>query len=243
MPIPATNQRAAANRRLLRDDVYERLLAAIVDTTLEPGERLRDEELASWLGVSRTPIREAISRLVDIGLIEMEPNRFTRVAPLDRKRFCDTQKVIGTLSRLAAKLAVPKMTKPLQQRIVDLLHHAREIDRFERRGLILDSTVKAFLLIVEAAENMPLLRSVKDSLPDLHRVLLLASPYVDTNRVNTFLNEFADAVSEGDGTALGNVLEQQCEDFAEELWDATTLWSRAATTVWTGSAWQPKQPQ
>ena len=50
-------------RSLLRDDVFARLRDAIVDGTFAPGEQLRDLELADWLGVSRTPVREALLRL------------------------------------------------------------------------------------------------------------------------------------------------------------------------------------
>lgn len=56
------------------------MLAAIQDGTLEPGERLNDEQLTAWLGVSRTPVREAIARLESEGLVEMAANRFTRIA-------------------------------------------------------------------------------------------------------------------------------------------------------------------
>jgi len=55
MPIPAG---APLSRSLLRDDVYVRLRDAIVDGTFTPGEQLRDGDLAQWLGVSRTPVRE-----------------------------------------------------------------------------------------------------------------------------------------------------------------------------------------
>lgn len=61
MPIPTKT--APYTRSLLRDGVYVQLRDAIVDGTLEPGEQLRDGELAGWLGVSRTPVREALLRL------------------------------------------------------------------------------------------------------------------------------------------------------------------------------------
>lgn len=47
---------------------------------LEPGERLSDPDLTKWLGMSRTPIREALSRLAEQGLVEIEANKLTRVA-------------------------------------------------------------------------------------------------------------------------------------------------------------------
>src|SRR5918995_4693948 len=69
MPIPAVDSPSLA-RSLLRDDVYARLRDAIVDGTLLPGERLRDLDLAAWLGVSRTPVREALLRLGQAGLVQ-----------------------------------------------------------------------------------------------------------------------------------------------------------------------------
>ena len=60
--------------------MYQELLSAIYDGRLEPGQRLNDIALADELGISRTPVREAIQKLRAIGVVESEPNRFTRVA-------------------------------------------------------------------------------------------------------------------------------------------------------------------
>ncbi|WP_433952934.1 GntR family transcriptional regulator [Curtobacterium flaccumfaciens] len=81
MPVPKSPT-SQGPRRLLRDVVYEQMLESIENGTLESGERLNDEELTSWLGVSRTPVREAIARLESEGLVEMAANRYTRVASL-----------------------------------------------------------------------------------------------------------------------------------------------------------------
>ncbi len=66
MPIPVATPDSSP-RRLLRDVVLKQLQGAILDGTLEPGERLTDDELVAWLGVSRTPIREALLRLRSLG--------------------------------------------------------------------------------------------------------------------------------------------------------------------------------
>ncbi|RUQ09441.1 GntR family transcriptional regulator [Curtobacterium sp. HSID17257] len=81
MPVPKPAI-TASPRALLRDVVYAKMLDAIQDGTLEPGERLNDDQLTAWLGVSRTPVREAIARLESEGLVEMAANRYTRVAGL-----------------------------------------------------------------------------------------------------------------------------------------------------------------
>ncbi len=72
---------------ILSDEVYARIGAAIVDGRFPPGHRLRDVELAGQLGVSRTPVREALQRLERFGLVEIAVGRYTRVtAPDDALR-------------------------------------------------------------------------------------------------------------------------------------------------------------
>jgi DNA-binding GntR family transcriptional regulator len=107
MPVPA--DKAALDRDLLRDRAYTTIRDAIVDGTLQPGERLRDQELTEWLGLSRTPVREALNRLEQDGLVETEPQRFTRVTPLDRGAARDAFPVVASIHALAAELAVPHL--------------------------------------------------------------------------------------------------------------------------------------
>ena len=97
-------------RSLLRDDVHQRLRDAIVDGTLQPGEQLRDAELATWLGVSRTPIREALLRLQRAGLIVSAPGRSTTVSSLDVRATRDAQAVVAAMHELAVRQAVPVLT-------------------------------------------------------------------------------------------------------------------------------------
>src|SRR5688500_13722843 len=81
MPIPVAENPLRTS--LLRDAVHDRLRDAIVDGTLAPGEVVRDTELATWLGVSRTPVREALLRLGETGLVRSAPGRSTVVAEID----------------------------------------------------------------------------------------------------------------------------------------------------------------
>ncbi|MGE0818154.1 MAG: GntR family transcriptional regulator, partial [Candidatus Nanopelagicales bacterium] len=68
---------SVVTRRLLRDEAYDALRAAIVSGDLEPGAILSEGDLADWLGVSRAPVRAALARLVDDGLVETKPQSFT----------------------------------------------------------------------------------------------------------------------------------------------------------------------
>ena len=98
MPIPAGV--AALSRSLLRDDVYVRLRDAIVDGTFTPGEQLRDGDLAQWLGVSRTPVREALLRLADdpVGSCEAAHDLACRHLAEVRAKISDLKAMARTLS-------------------------------------------------------------------------------------------------------------------------------------------------
>lgn len=107
MPVPHS---PALDRSLLRDEVFERLRDAIVDGTLAPGEQLRDGDLATWLGVSRTPIREALQRLAHAGLVMASPGRSTIVTSLDARTVRDAQAVVASMHDIAVRTAVPLLT-------------------------------------------------------------------------------------------------------------------------------------
>lgn len=108
MPIPPSDP--GVDRGLLRDDVYRRLRDAIVDGTFAPGEQLRDLELAAWLGVSRTPVREALLRLAHGGLVLARPGRSTVVSPLDVSAVRDARDVVAAMHSVAVREAVPALT-------------------------------------------------------------------------------------------------------------------------------------
>lgn len=109
MPVP--EQRRAVARHLLRDDAYDALREAMVSGLLAPGETLRDHELCAWLGLSRTPVRLALGRLEDEGLVESAPQRFTRVTRLRGEDVADLFAVLSALHGLATELAVPRLTR------------------------------------------------------------------------------------------------------------------------------------
>lgn len=107
MPIPTDSP--APQRSLLRDDVYRSIRDAIVRGQLAPGEQLRDQELGAWLQVSRTPVREALQRLAQAGLVVAEPGRMTRVAPEDPERILAARQIAAELHGLAIDLAFPTL--------------------------------------------------------------------------------------------------------------------------------------
>ncbi|MFJ4976674.1 GntR family transcriptional regulator [Streptomyces coeruleorubidus] len=96
-------------RTLLRDRAYEAIRDAIVAGDIEPGAVVRDAELAERLGLSRAPVREAFSRLVDEGLLESKPQSYTRVTPLVASDVRDAAAVVGAMHELVTRVAVPRL--------------------------------------------------------------------------------------------------------------------------------------
>ena len=97
-------------RHLLRDAAYGRLRRAIVDGTLAPGTALRPDDLAERLGLSRAPIREAISRLTSEGLVETKPQSYTRVTEVVAKDVEDAAAVVGAMHALAVRSVARSLT-------------------------------------------------------------------------------------------------------------------------------------
>lgn len=97
----------AIERVALRDQVYDSLKKAIVTLELAPGQRIMDKDLATEFGVSRTPVREALKRLEDEGLVESLPGSQTRITNIHLEEAKNAFTVVAVLHRLAARLAVP----------------------------------------------------------------------------------------------------------------------------------------
>lgn len=95
----------------LRDVVFNTLRQAILRGELKPGERLMEIQLANKLGVSRTPVREAIRKLELEGLVLMIPRKGAEVADISEKSLKDVLEVREALEELAARLACDKITK------------------------------------------------------------------------------------------------------------------------------------
>ncbi|MGK5449753.1 GntR family transcriptional regulator [Streptomyces radiopugnans] len=107
MPVPQS--RGLVSRPLLRERAYRAIRDAIVDGTLAPGERLHDADLVEWLGVSRTPVREALARLEQAGLVRTKPGSHTLVSPLDARAVRDAQSVVAAMHEVAVHEAVPNL--------------------------------------------------------------------------------------------------------------------------------------
>lgn len=116
----------------LRDVVSEALREAITNGVLKPGERLMEIQLAEQLGVSRTPVREAIRRLELEGFVVMIPRRGTYVSDLSIKDINDVYEVRMALDVLAAGLAAERITddelEQMERMLVEISEYIKSGD-------------------------------------------------------------------------------------------------------------------
>lgn len=129
----------------LREIVSDALRQAIRDGLLPPGERLMEIPLAEELGVSRTPIREAIRILEQEGLVVMIPRRGTYVADMSLKDVTEVFELRSILEELAAELAAERITN---EEIEALEQHLVEIGNYMNENN-LDKVVQADILFHE----------------------------------------------------------------------------------------------
>ena len=123
----------------LRDVVFNTLRQAILRGELKPGERLMEIQLANKLGVSRTPIREAIRKLELEGLVLMIPRKGAEVAEITEKNMRDVLEVRKALEELAVQLACEKITQ-------------EELEELEKAGENFKKVLKRSKDITEVAE-------------------------------------------------------------------------------------------
>jgi DNA-binding GntR family transcriptional regulator len=96
-------------RVFIKDEAYERLNKLIVTGELAPMTKIRVADLSEQLGISRTPLREALLRLENDGLIISKANRWTMVAPINIKDALNIYPIISSLECLALKEAFDKI--------------------------------------------------------------------------------------------------------------------------------------
>ncbi|QWS33967.1 GntR family transcriptional regulator [Curtobacterium aetherium] len=200
MPVPST---APTEHRLLRDTVRQKIHEAIMDGTLEPGERLNDEELIAWLGVSRTPIREALSQLARAGLIEMAPNRYTRVTTPDPAEVTEAIQTLGVLFGGVVRLAVPRLSAAARKRILSALDTTiGELDAHDVAAVNRDA-LGVFSLYVDECGNENLQRVCRDTMDGLAFRLRLPNldELLDWQLMTDEFRRLRTATADGDNVA------------------------------------------
>ncbi|WP_460815887.1 GntR family transcriptional regulator [Microbacterium petrolearium] len=134
----------------LGDAVFERIGDAIVEGRLQPGERIRDVDIAAELGVSRMPVREALQRLERLGLVEMSASRFTRVTEISGEDVDAAMEYLGYQVGIAVRMAARMPDEELRQ-TVDLARETASLCRSTPSADSIEPPLESVFAIYDAA--------------------------------------------------------------------------------------------
>lgn len=153
----------------LRDVVFNTLRKAILTGQLKPGERLMEVHLANRLGVSRTPIREAIRKLELEGLVIMIPRRGAEVARITEKNLKDVLEVRRALDALSVELACERISQEETERLRAACQEFEKATKERDAAVIAQADVSLHDIIVEATGNLRLKQLVNNLSEQMYR--------------------------------------------------------------------------
>ena len=198
----------------LVEQVYQRLLDAISEGTLAPGERLTQEDIAERLAVSRQPVLQALRQLKKDGFVLDAPGRGVLVAPLDAEWIAQVYQVRGALDALAARLAASHRYR------IDpkLIEYGRKAARGRNVKAMIDADM-AFHSAIYAASRNPLIeQSAHQHWRHLRRVMgaVLQSSRQRENLWDEH-EAIAKAIAGGDGERAAALINDHSRQASENL--------------------------
>lgn len=153
----------------LRDVVFNTLRQAILRGELKPGERLLEIQLANKLGVSRTPIREAIRKLELENLVIMIPRKGAVVAEITEKSLRDVLEVRRALEELAVRLACEKMTDSDIKELIEAAKGFETALKTKDVTIYAEADVKFHDIIYRATDNQRLIQLLYNLREQMYR--------------------------------------------------------------------------
>ncbi|MBV7507641.1 GntR family transcriptional regulator [Bacillus sp. sid0103] len=159
----------------LSDQAYDVIKNAIINNEIKPLEYLTEEQLAENLGISRTPIRTALKKLVYEGLVEMESSKQTRVRMISVEEAREYQVLRETLEPLAAKLACLNIDEEQLAFLKDICHQQREsiVEKDFSQFINLDTQFHIYL--AEFTNNHKLIEFINSLRTQMQRYLILTN--------------------------------------------------------------------
>ena len=183
----------------LRDVVFQTLRQAILKGELQPGERLMEIKLAERLGVSRTPIREAIRKLELEGLVVMIPRKGAAVANITEKDTKDVLEVRRTLEMFAVEVACDRITPEQLEQLKEAAKAFEASNGSMDLIRIAETDMHFHEIIYEATHNERLVQMLNNLRENMYRYRI---EYLkDPNYYNSLVaehQEILDAVENGD---------------------------------------------
>lgn len=203
------------NYKPLREMVFESLREAIIQGRLKPGERLMEIQLAEEMGVSRTPVREAIRKLELEGFVVMVPRKGAYVADISVKDIADVFEVRAALEGLAAGLAAERITTEELEELDRALTKTYEVSKHDLNAIV-ETDTNFHALIYRASRNERLVQIISNLADQIQR--FRATSLAQPGRTKLAIEEHAkivDAISDRN-VELAQTLAREHIELAEQ---------------------------
>ncbi len=140
-------------RKFIKDEAYDLISKKIISGELKPKTRIRINEMSEALGISRTPVREAILRLEDEGLILSKANRWTMVAPINIDETLNIYPIISSLEQLALKIGFSNINDEVIEELENINENIKKIQSKKNHIKILELDQAFHKEIIDLAHN------------------------------------------------------------------------------------------
>lgn len=216
-------------QKTLVEQVYERILDAICDGALAPGERVTQDELAARLQVSRQPVMTALGMLRQQGFLVEHGRRGLQVAPVDRARFDAIYEFRSALEPLAASLAAARATPAQVARGRELVAHGRRVAAAGDATAALQADVDFHAWIYAASGNPLVVQSMQTHWQHLRRAMgeVLRRPQL-ARVVWSEHEQILDAIAAGDGERAARAIGAHVQTARDRVGAELTLDERSA---------------
>ncbi len=198
--------------------IYKELERRIIEMEYQPGDAINEKELIEEFGVSRTPIREAILKLSEKGLLDLRPRVGTFVTQVDLQSVKHAYEVKKNLEGLAAELAAERANKEQIKELFEI------IERFEHYDIVDDYKAcikddQRFHRIVREASNNPMLIEMLEGLNIKTARFLQYINYIleDVHWFKTSLSVMATAIKEHDAKKARETTEEHTQEFLDQM--------------------------
>ena len=203
---PPTQESELIQKRPLKEDIFDNLHEKIISGAYRPGDWLRQDDIATQLGVSMTPVREALDLLVSAGLAERVPYRGVRVREMSTRDVVEAYGLRLVLEAIIAQEAARNITRQQVLEMERMLGQMKRHDTLKEVSSERKSSREFHSAIAEATKNdllFKLYAVVSNAFPDwlLYEALFRYPELIEDSLLNTYNEHVAilEALKQGDG--------------------------------------------
>lgn len=201
---------------LVRNEVYEHLKLEILNGSLQAGTRLAEVPLSERLGVSRTPVREAVQRLAQDGLVQIEAGKGAKVRGISQPEIEEIYAVREVLDGLAARLAATKRNSKDLQKMKTALQNLESASPQDYSAQV-RADLEFHRAIADASGNSILEQTLFGLSQQVARVKLLTREYNQTSVTSNAHHKILSAIEAQDQSAAEEAAKEHVREFRRLL--------------------------